>query len=131
MNKTAKRIIKTGIVLVLLWLGACLALLIISPKMIFKTEKSKNTEIHIQPIQEFRTNAAGDSIDIHWIPNDTAQTTYLYLHGNIGRVTKVIDDLHPFGNVCAPSYPGYAKSTGTPNTENTYETVDIAIKFLK
>ena len=131
MSKTAKRLVITGLVLILVWLGACLALLIISPKMIFKTEKSKNTELRLQPVQEFRTNTSGDSIDILWIPNDTAQITYLYLHGNIGRVPKVIEDLQPFGNICSPCYPGYAKSTGMPNTENTYETVDITIQFLK
>ncbi|MFY9309700.1 MAG: alpha/beta fold hydrolase [Bacteroidia bacterium] len=131
MNKTIKRLLITAVVLVIVWLGACLALLIVSPKMIFKTEKSKNTELNLQPVQEFRKNTAGDSIDILWIPNDTAHLTYLYLHGNIGRVQKVVEDLQPFGNICSPSYPGYAKSTGTPNTENTYETVDIAIQFLK
>ncbi|MGB3946890.1 MAG: alpha/beta fold hydrolase [Bacteroidia bacterium] len=131
MNKTLKRIVITLLVLVIVWLGACFALLIISPKMIFKTEKSKNIALDLKPIQEFRTNAAGDSIDILWVPNDTAQLTYLYFHGNIGRLNKVMNDLQPYGNICAPTYPGYAKSTGVPTTENTYETVDIAIKFLK
>ncbi len=131
MNKKLKRILISLVIIVAVWLGACLALLIISPKLIFKTAKSKNTELHIQPVQQFRTNTAGDSIDILWIPNDTAKITYLYLHGNIGRLTKVIDDLHPYGNICSPAYPGYSKSSGIPNTENTYETVDIAINFLK
>lgn len=130
MNKTLKRIIVALLVIVIVWLGACFALLIISPKMIFKTEKSKNVSLDLQPIQEFRTNTAGDSIDILWLPNDTAKLTYLYFHGNIGRVNKVLNDLRPYGNICAPTYPGYAKSTGVPTTENTYETVDIAINFL-
>lgn len=131
MNKTVKRILITLVVLIIVWLGACLALLLISPKMIFKTEKSKNTELPLQPIQEFKTNTAGDSIDILWIPNDTAQITYLYFHGNIGRLAKVIEDLQPFGNILSPAYPGYSKSSGTPTTENTYETVDIAMQVLK
>lgn len=131
MSRTAKRILITLGVLVIVWLAACVALLVISPKMIFKTVKSKNTELTIQPIQEFRTNAAGDSIDILWIPNDTAKITYLYLHGNIGRLAKVIDDLQPFGNILSPAYPGFSKSTGTPTTENTYETVDIALNVLR
>lgn len=131
MSKTLKRIIITLVVLLALWLGACLALLIVSPKMIFKTERSKNTQLDLQPVQDFRTNSAGDSIDILWIPNDTAKITYLYLHGNIGRVNKILNDLQPYGNVCSPSYPGYAKSTGVPTTQNTYETVDIAINYLK
>jgi fermentation-respiration switch protein FrsA (DUF1100 family) len=131
MNKTVKRILITVVVLVVLWLGACVALLIVSPKLIFKAEKSKNTVLDLPPVQEFRTNANGDSIDILWFPNDTAKITYLYFHGNIGRLNKVIDDLHPYGNVCSPAYPGYSKSTGVPSTENTYETVDIAINYLK
>lgn len=131
MNKTLKRIVIALLVLVILWLGACFALLIISPKMIFKTEKSKNISLDLQPIQEFRTNAAGDSIDILWVPNDTAKLTYLYFHGYIGRVNKVLNDLQPYGNICSPTYPGFSKSTGVPTTENTYETVDIAINFLK
>lgn len=131
MSKTSKRIVKILAVIIALWLGASYTLLIVSPKMIFKTAKSKNAVFHLQPVQEFRTNKGGDSIDILWIANDTAKITYLYLHGNIGRLTKVIDDLHPFGNICSPAYPGYSKSTGSPNTENIYETVDIAIKFLK
>ena len=118
-------------VLLAIWIGACYVLLIVSPKMIFKTGKSKNVVFHLQPVQEFRTNKSGDSIDIVWIPNDTAKITYLYFHGNIGRLTKVLDDLHPFGNICSPAYPGYSKSTGEPTTENIYETVDIAIKFLR
>lgn len=131
MNKTAKRILITLVVIVVVWLAACFALLVISPKMIFKTAQSKNTELPLQPVQEFRTNTAGDSIDILWVPNDTAKITYLYFHGNIGRLAKVIEDLRPFGNIVSPAYPGYSKSTGTPTTENTYETVDIAINFLK
>lgn len=131
MSRTLKRIVKTVVVLIALWLGASYILLIVSPKMIFKTGKSKNVVFHLQPVQEFRTDKKGDSIDIAWIPNDTAKITYLYFHGNIGRLTKVIDDLHPYGNICSPAYPGYSKSTGEPNTENIYETVDIAINFLK
>ena len=131
MNKKVKRILTTFVVLVLVWLGACYTLLIVSPKMIFKYWKSKNTVFNIQQVQEFRLNATKDSIDILWIPNDTAKTTYIYLSGNVGRLPKIIDDLHPFGNICAPAYPGYSKSTGLPTTENTYETVEIAIKFLK
>ena len=118
-------------IIFILWIGASYTLLLVSPKLIFKTAKSKNTVFHQQPVQDFRTNKAGDSIDIIWIPNDTAKITYLYFHGNIGRLTKVLDDLHPFGNICSPAYPGYSKSTGKPNTENIYETVDIAIKYLK
>ncbi len=131
MNKSVKRVLITLAVLTALWLGACYALLIISPKIINKTGQSKNVVFHLQPVQEFRTNKGGDSIDIDWIPNDTAKITYIYLHGNIGRLTKVIDDLHPYGNICSPAYPGYSKSTGHPTTENTFETVDIVIKFLK
>jgi len=131
MSKTLKRIVVTLLILIAVWLGACYTLLIVSPKMINKIGQSKNVIMHLQTVQEFRTNKGGDSIQILWIPNDTAKITYLYLHGNIGRLTKVIDDLHPFGNICSPTYPGYAKSTGKPTTENTYETVDIAMKFLK
>ena len=131
MNKTVKRIIKTLIVLVVLWLLACYALLIISPKMIYKTDKSKNTLFEQKLVQEFRKNNGGDNIDILWIPNDTAKITYLYLHGNAGRLPKLISDLHLFGNICSPAYPGYSKSTGEPNTENIYETVDVALKYLK
>jgi len=131
MSKTLKRIVITSGILVAIWLGANYILLVVSPKMINKTAESKNVVFNLQPIQEFRTNKAADSIDILWIPNDTAKITYLYLHGNIGRVARVIDDLHVYGNICSPAYPGYSKSTAKPNTENTYETVDIAINFLK
>lgn len=131
MNKRLKRITITVVVLVALWLAASYTLFIVSPKIIFKTAKSKNVIYPVQAVQEFEKNKAGDSLDILWLPNDTAKTTYLYFHGNIGRLTKVIDDIHPFGNVCSPAYPGYSRSTGQPSTENIYEMVDIAIKFLK
>lgn len=131
MSKTLKRIVTTLLLLVAVWLGASYILLIVSPKMINKIKQSKNVVFNIQPVQEFRTNKGGDSIQILWIPNDTAKITYIYLHGNVGRLPKILDDLHLFGNVCSPTYPGYAKSTGEPTTENTYETVDIAMKFLK
>lgn len=131
MNKKLKRIFIAIAVLVLIWFFACLALFIVSPKIIFKTQKSKDVVLNVQPTQEFKKNQHGDSVEVLWIPNDTAQITYLYLHGNIGRLTKVIDDLRPFGNICSPAYPGYSASTGVPNTENVYETVDIAIQFLK
>ena len=131
MNKTVKRSLITLAVLVTVWLLACYTLLIVSPKMINKTKLSKNVVLHLQPVQEFKTNKGSDSVEILWIPNDTAKITYLYLHGNVGRLAKVIEDLQPFGNVCSPAYPGYSRSTGEPTTENTYETVDIAIKFLK
>jgi fermentation-respiration switch protein FrsA (DUF1100 family) len=131
MNKILKRILVTSVTIVALWLVACCAILILSPKLLFKTDKSKNAVFNLQPVQEFRTNKAGDSLDILWIPNDTAKITYLYFHGNVGRLPKVISDLRPFGNVCSPAYPGYSKSTGKPTTENVYETVDIAVNFLK
>lgn len=131
MNKKLKRILIAIAVLVGVWLIACYALFVVSPKIIFKTQQSKDMALHVQPVQEFKTNQHGDSIEVLWIPNDTAQITYLYLHGNIGRLTKVIDDLRPYGNICSPAYPGYSKSTGIPTTENVYETVDIAIKYLK
>lgn len=131
MSKTLKRITITLAVITGLWLAISYILLIVSPKMIFKTEKSKNLVSNLHTVQEFKTNNSGDSIDIHWLTNDTAKITYLYLHGNIGRLSKVIDDLLPFGNICSPAYPGYSKSTGQPNTENIYEMVDIAIKFLQ
>ena len=101
-----------------------------SPKLIFKVAKSKNQAFPLHAVQEFKTNKAGESLDILWLPNDTAKITYLYFHGNIGRLTKVIDDMQPFGNVCSPAYPGYSKSTGVPSTENIYEMVDITMKFL-
>jgi pimeloyl-ACP methyl ester carboxylesterase len=131
MNKKLKRILLVLVALVGIWLIACYALLVISPKIIFKTANSKNTVLNVQPVQEFRTNKGGDSLDFLWIPNDTAKLTYLYFHGNVGRLTKVIDDLRPYGNILSPAYPGYSKSTGIPSTENVYETVDIAIRFLK
>lgn len=131
MSKTLKRITITVAVIIALWLAASYTLFIVSPKIIFKTGRSKNIVFSLETIREFKTNIAGDSIEILWLPNDTAKITYLYLHGNIGRLPKVIDDMHPFGNVCSPAYPGYSKSTGQPSTENIYEMVDIAIKFLK
>ncbi|MES2592522.1 MAG: alpha/beta fold hydrolase [Bacteroidota bacterium] len=131
MNKTLKRVLITLVVAVLIWLAASYTLFVVSPKIIFKTAKSKNVVLNLQPVQEFKTNKAGDSLDILWIPNDTAKTTYLYFHGNIGRLSKVIDDLHPFGNICSPAYPGYSKSTGEPSTEKVYEMVDIAMNHLK
>lgn len=131
MSKRLKRITITLSVIIALWLVASYTLLIVSPKMIFKTEKSKNLVSNLHAVQEFKTNNGGDSIDIQWLTNDTAKITYLYLHGNIGRLSKVIDDMLPFGNICSPAYPGYSKSTGQPTTENIYEMVDVAIKFLK
>ncbi|MCE9539041.1 MAG: dienelactone hydrolase family protein [Bacteroidetes bacterium] len=131
MSKRLKRITITLAVLIGLWLVASYTLFIVSPKIIFKTGKSKNVEYPVQAIQEFKKNKAGDSLDILWLPNDTAKITYLYFHGNIGRLTKVIDNIYPFGNVCSPAYPGYSRSTGQPSTENIYEMVDIAINFLR
>lgn len=54
----------------------------------------------------------------------------LFFHGNAGGIGRVINALTPYYNVVAPSYPSYHLSTGKPNEEGLYKTVDLSIKYL-
>lgn len=130
-NKYFKRSVIFVLSLIALWFVACVILLVVSPKLVFRNDMSKNKVLVNNMRQFFEKNRSDEKIEILWSSIDTSKITYLYLSGNVGRLSKVVSDLQKFGNVCSPSYPGYAKSEGEPNTENIYETVDVALKFLK
>lgn len=82
----------------------------------------------------FVKNSSGDDIELLWVPHIPADEkdvkTFLYLHGNVGRLPYIIEGLSRYGNVLSPAYPGYSRSSGTPSTKTINETADLSIKYL-
>lgn len=62
------------------------------------------------------------------------QPTILYFHGNAGHMGDRVEKMHAFleagFGICAPSYRGYGKSSGTPSEEGTYMDARAALQFL-
>ncbi len=56
--------------------------------------------------------------------------TYIYLHGNAGRLPFIVKGLAKEGSVLAPAYPGFSGSEGRPDTKNINEVVDLSMEFL-
>lgn len=69
-----------------------------------------------------------------WIPHPTAWHTVLFMHGNAGNISHLLETiqaLHQQGvNVFVFDYQGYGNSEGTPNEENTYADAETAYQYL-
>lgn len=117
------------------WLATSFILYLASGRIIYKTKLSKGTNISIPFNIEYVENSNGDQIEMMWISKNgddrDRYKTYLYLHGNAGRLPFIVEGLSKAGNVLSPSYPGYSSSKGRSNTDNINEVVDLSMSFLK
>lgn len=117
------------------WLAMSYALFLISGKIIYKTSLSRDESYGFKFEQAFVKNQSGDDIELLWVPGPAVKgegtKTFLYLHGNAGRLPHIIEGLSGYGSVLSPAYPGYSRSGGTPGTANINETVDLSMKYLR
>jgi len=78
-----------------------------------------------------------DDINLHgwFIPNDTAEMTLIFSHGNGGNISHRLDKIlffHRLGmNIFIFDYRGYGKSQGSPSEEGLYQDIQAAYEYIK
>jgi pimeloyl-ACP methyl ester carboxylesterase len=72
----------------------------------------------------------GEVVDVVFSKKDD-DIVFVYFHGNIGRLPYIVNFLQSKYSLVAPSYPGYSLSTGKPEKENVYETVEKTRDFVR
>lgn len=125
-----KKIFYTVLSLLVLWNGASYALYSISGRIIYQTSFSKSYQYPQNSEVINVQNNAHENIELLWLPKPKAKDSYLYLHGNVGRLPYIIEGLAKEGNVLSPAYPGFSGSTGKSDTNNINQVVDISMAFL-
>ena len=128
-----RKVIVVAVAALVGWLGISAILYLMSGYIIYQPELGEDAQYSITYDLQYAQNSDGERVEMMWIPRakDWRQNkTYLYLHGNVGRLPYIVEELSKRGNVLSPSYPGFSSSEGKPNTEKIYETADLAIEFL-
>lgn len=123
-----RKVLRTISSLLFIWLAVSAGLYFLSGKIIYKTGLSRGQKFNSPYEQFFVKNAAGEKIDMMWVPN--GGKVYLYLHGNAGRLPFIVEGLAREGSVLAPAYPGFSASEGRSDTKNINEVVDLSMEFL-
>ena len=128
-----KKIIRAITSFLFIWLAVSTGLYLLSGTIIYKTGLSRNESFSVPHERIFIRNSAGEKIDTLWAPKSggAARKTYLYLHGNAGRLPFIVEGLASHGNLLAPAYPGFSGSEGSPDTDNINEILDLSIEFLR
>ena len=79
---------------------------------------------------------ASDGVRLHgwFLPNDNAQSTLLFFHGNAGNISHRLDSLLLFHalnfEVLIFDYRGYGQSAGKPTELGTYLDAEAAWRYL-
>lgn len=132
----------SGVVLSMAWLAASFVLYLLSGFLLYKTSSSKDLVYSVPFEQAYVKDSGGDRVDLMWVParptfggpsgdGGANRKTYLYLHGNAGRLPYIIEGLARRGNVLSPAYPGYSGSEGRPNTKDIDDVADLSMEFLR
>ncbi|MDF7800171.1 alpha/beta hydrolase [Pontiellaceae bacterium B1224] len=76
----------------------------------------------------------GAPVSALYMPNDSAEYTVLYSHGNaedLGDIRDFMTEYHARGlSMLSYDYPGYGTSPGQPTPANVYSAADAALKYL-
>ena len=124
-------ILVTTSVVLILWLSTAFILVIVKGDTIYQSSTSRNLTYKVPTNTEMVTNKFGEKIEILTAQSQTAnREVLLYLHGNAGRIPKLVEEMSQFGLVVAPAYPGFSASEGRPTTERLYDTLDTTMKWL-
>lgn len=79
--------------------------------------------------------ANGIKISATYLPNESAEFTILYSHGNaedLGSVRYKLEELRDMGfSVLGYDYEGYGTSGGSPSEEAVYGDIEAAYNFLR
>jgi uncharacterized protein len=124
-------IVSALVVFFCLWLLARAIVTPIFRRRVFRGDLVSQGSVAIPHEQYFLRNAAGESIDLWWIPNPFATEALLYLHGNAGRLPHFFETFCSEYNVLAPAYPGYGLSEGESTEANVYETAVLGYQWLQ
>ncbi len=99
-------------------------------KNIFITPKAYRLEYEDLSLK----SSDGNTINAWYVPADKAEYTVLFCHGNAGNLAnriETVDHYHRLGfNFLVFDYPGYGKSSGSPNDKNVIEAAEAAWKYL-
>jgi pimeloyl-ACP methyl ester carboxylesterase len=118
-------------IILFLWLGGAFTLLVWKGDTIYLPQNSKNLTYKVPVDTSLVRNKFGENIEILTTSsNKSNQAIFLYLHGNVGRIPRIIEGLSEFGMVISPAYPGFSGSEGKPSTERLYDTVDTTFQWL-
>lgn len=118
-------------ILFVLWLLASYLLVLVSAEMIYLPSNSKDLSYNIPVEVTQLLNSKNEKIEILTAAKDKrAENIILYLHGNVGRIPRLVEEMSQYGMVISPAYPGYSGSEGKPSTSGLYETVDLTMKWL-
>ncbi len=120
-----------------IYLGLCILLIIMQPKMIFFPEKGMfSTPEMIGLKYESVELQSGNDIKIHgwFIPGEGNNGTLIFCHGNAGNISHRLDSIKLFNemglNVFIFDYQGYGKSEGKPTENGTYADAQAAWNYL-
>ena len=111
--------------------GLCAFVYLVADRMIFLPPPSTYRD---GPGTVRLTTADGVEISAVHLPNDEADYTILYSHGNaedLGGVAPLLDRFHRWGfAVLAYDYRGYGTSHGRPSERGAYADIDAAYAHL-
>ena len=134
-NKVRKMILNTLQIIAITILVAygilSVIALIFSGRMIFPNKPSSYTDNHRIIKIPFDNEKKISGI---YLPNEQAQYTLLYSHGNyedIGELYSTFEDFQQMGySVFAYDYPGYGTSDGRATEKDTYLSINAAYAYL-
>ncbi len=134
------RILRIGILLVLLGITAMLFLAHLQKKLIFypnyPTREIVETPGDYGLLFDDVHFAACDGITLSawYVPADEPHATVLFCHGNAGNISHRIEDIRIFNrlklNTFIFDYRGYGKSEGRTSEQGTYRDVEAALLYL-
>jgi pimeloyl-ACP methyl ester carboxylesterase len=124
-------VLTTISILLVLWLSGAFILIVVKGDTIYQPDKGQAKEYKTPTQTEMVKNKFGENIEILTAQSQVASSeVFLYLHGNVGRIPRLIEEMSQFGLVVSPSYPGFGNSDGKPSTERLYDTVDTTMRWL-
>ncbi len=121
----------------LLYLGVCVLLYFIQEQLIYyPSYRIEATPADIDLVYEDIRLTTSDEVEVAgwFIPNENANSTVLFFHGNAGNIShrlQSIEMFHNFGlNVFIIDYRGYGRSGGEASEQGTYLDAEAAWSYL-
>ncbi len=131
IKSTVKKGVMITVVAIVVWLVGSTVLYAVAPNLIFHPDKShKGKPTDIVPKEYTIKNNKSQNLSLWEFGNIRSDEYILYFHGNGGRNFNFFSELTKKSTVISPAYPGYAESEGSPTVENSYETGELAYKWL-
>ncbi|MBT7616819.1 MAG: alpha/beta hydrolase [Calditrichaeota bacterium] len=120
-----------------IYIGLCILLVIMEPKLIFFPEKQMSqTPENIGLVYESLMLPSSNGVKIHgwFVPSENAKATIIFCHGNAGNISHRMDSIRMFNemglSVFIFDYQGYGKSEGKPTEKGTYQDAQAAWDYL-